>query len=43
MFIYFNDNQIRDYVFKSYTIVYKIQIDNNSVEIFEFIKYMEKL
>ena len=41
--IYFNDNQIRDYVFKGYTIVYKIQIDNNSVEIFEFIKYMEKL
>ena len=41
--IYFNDNQIRDYIFKGYTIVYKIQIDNNSVEIFEFIKYMEKL
>ena len=41
--IYFNDNQIRDYVFKRYTIVYKIQTDNNTVEIFEFIKYMEKL
>ena len=41
--IYFNDNQIRDYIFKGYTIVYKILTDNNSVEIFEFIKYMEKL
>jgi plasmid stabilization system protein ParE len=36
--IYFEDNSVRDYVFKGYTIVYRIE--NENVEIFEFIKYM---
>jgi plasmid stabilization system protein ParE len=41
--IYFNDELIRDYVFKGYTIVYKINSEFEIVEIFEFIKYMEAL
>ncbi|WP_309609652.1 type II toxin-antitoxin system RelE/ParE family toxin [Flavobacterium sp.] len=41
--IYFNNELIRDYVFKGYTIVYRINSDFKSIEIFEFIKYMESL
>lgn len=41
--IYFNDNFIRDYVFKGYKVVYKIHPSEDLVEIFEFIKYMDKL
>ena len=41
--IYFEDESIRDYVFKGYTIVYRILNESEIVEIFEFIKYMEKL
>ena len=41
--IYFEDELIRDYDFKGYTIVYKINVSSNRVEIFEFIKYMESL
>jgi plasmid stabilization system protein ParE len=39
--IYFDNESIRDYVFKGYTIVYRIE--NENVEIFEFIKYMNSL
>jgi plasmid stabilization system protein ParE len=39
--IYFDNESIRDYVFKGYTIVYRIE--NENIEIFEFIKYMNSL
>jgi len=29
--IYFNDNNIRDMIFKGYTIVYEIDLDNNRI------------
>ena len=35
--IYFNDNNIRDLIFKGYTIVFRIHGDN--IEIFGFVKY----
>ncbi|MEO8233994.1 MAG: type II toxin-antitoxin system RelE/ParE family toxin [Flavobacterium sp.] len=41
--IYFNNISIRDYVFKGYTIVYFINEPKDTVEVFEFIKYMESL
>lgn len=41
--IYFDNNLIRDYIFKGYTIVYFINESNNTVEVFEFVKYMETL
>lgn len=41
--IYFEDETIRDYVFKGYTIVYRIHDEQQTIEIFEFIKYMESL
>jgi plasmid stabilization system protein ParE len=33
--IYFNDENIRDMVFKGYTIVYKINIQKNLIEILD--------
>jgi hypothetical protein len=41
--IYIEDELVRDYVFKGYTIVYRINEIENTVEIFGFIKYMETL
>ena len=41
--IYFEDEFIRDYTFKGYTIVYFINQEKNQVEILEFIKHMESL
>ncbi len=41
--IYFDDELIRDYVFKGYTSVYKINQVNNTIEVFGFIKYRETL
>ncbi len=40
---YSNDELIRDYIFKGYTIVYEINEKENIVIIFELIKYMENL
>lgn len=39
--IYFEDELIRDYVFKGYTIVFKIDIEKKAIFIFGFIKYQE--
>ena len=39
--IYYNDESIRDYVFKRYVSVYKIEDD--FVTVFGFIKYKESL
>lgn len=36
--IYFNDVKIRDYIFKSYTIVYRIDELEEKVEVFGIIK-----
>lgn len=41
--IYFDNEFIRDYIFKGYTIVYLINQDEDRVEIFEFIKHMQNL
>lgn len=35
--IYFDDQNIRDLIFKGYTIVYRI--NNNVIEVFGFVKY----
>lgn len=38
--IYFDDKNIRDLVFKGYTIVFRINKD--SIEVFGFVKYQDK-
>lgn len=35
--IWFDDQNIRDLIFKGYTIVYRI--NNNTIEVFGFVKY----
>ena len=40
---HYNDNYIRDYVFKGYSIVYYIDIDEDSISIFGFIKHKKSL
>ncbi|WP_425595549.1 type II toxin-antitoxin system RelE/ParE family toxin [Saccharicrinis aurantiacus] len=37
--IYFEDNTIRDLIFKGYTIVFRINIDQ--IEVFGFVKYQK--
>ena len=41
--IYYDDENIRDYVFKGYTSVYKIDTENQLVTVFGFIKHKETL
>ena len=41
--IYYDDENIRDYVFKGYTSVYKIDTENKLVTVFGFIKHKETL
>jgi plasmid stabilization system protein ParE len=41
--IYYDDENIRDYVFKGYTSVYKIDLEQNTVTVFGFIKYKNEL
>ncbi|MCW3787741.1 type II toxin-antitoxin system RelE/ParE family toxin [Plebeiibacterium sediminum] len=38
--IYFEDANIRDFIFKGYTIVFRI--NNEVIEVFGFVKYQEK-
>ena len=40
---YFDDENIRDYVFKGYTTIYKVEENINTVTVFGFIKYKESL
>ncbi|MDQ6529280.1 type II toxin-antitoxin system RelE/ParE family toxin [Flavobacterium sp. LHD-85] len=40
---YFDDENIRDYVFKGYVSVYEVDTDKNIVFIFGFIKYKDSL
>ncbi|MBI9069167.1 MAG: type II toxin-antitoxin system RelE/ParE family toxin [Salinivirgaceae bacterium] len=37
--IYFDDNSIRDLIFKGYTIVFRI--NQNQIEVFGFVKFQE--
>ena len=39
--IWFNDEDIRDLIFKGYTIVYRI--NKNTIEVFGFVKYQNSL
>lgn len=41
--IYFNDDFIRDLVYKGYTIVFKINKEANQIEVFGFVKYQNGL
>lgn len=41
--IYFDDENIRDYVFKGYTAVYYVDIEKNTVSVFGFIKHKNSL
>jgi mRNA-degrading endonuclease RelE of RelBE toxin-antitoxin system len=40
---YFDNENIRDYVFKGYVLVYEVDIEKNIVFVFSFIKYKESL
>lgn len=40
--IFFEDEEIRDMVFKGYVVVYRINTDKEMVEVFGFTKYQEK-
>lgn len=40
---YIDYENIRDYVFKGYVIIYEIDIEKNIVSVFGFIKYKEYL
>lgn len=41
--IYFDDESIRDYIFKGYTIVYKVKMETNEIIVFGLIKYKNSL
>jgi plasmid stabilization system protein ParE len=41
--IYFEDEFIRDYIFKGYTIVFKIDMQNQEIIVFGFIKHQSSL
>ena len=41
--IYFDDELIRDYIFKGYTIVFKINMKNQIIIVFGFIKHQASL
>lgn len=40
---YYDDENIRDYVFKGYVSVYYINVEKNTVYLFGFIKYKDSL
>ena len=41
--IYFDNELIRDYIFKGYTIVFKVDLTEKTIYAFGFIKYKELL
>jgi plasmid stabilization system protein ParE len=41
--IYYKKENIRDYVFKGYTCVYEIDVDQDVIIVFGFIKYKNSL
>lgn len=40
---YFENEYIRDYVFKGYVCIYEVDIEQKTVSVFGFIKYKESL
>lgn len=40
--IFFNRDDIRDLIYKGYVIIYRIDKENNSIDVFGFTKYEEK-
>ncbi|WP_396169531.1 type II toxin-antitoxin system RelE/ParE family toxin [Flavobacterium sp.] len=40
---YFDNENIRDYVFKGYVVVYEVDIEKKIVYVFGFIKYKDSL
>jgi plasmid stabilization system protein ParE len=40
---YIKNENIRDYVFKGYLVVYEVDIEKNIVSVFGFIKYKQSL
>lgn len=41
--IYFEDELVRDYIFKGYTVVFKIDMEKQMLIVFGFIKYKASL
>lgn len=41
--IYYEDENIRDLIFKGYKIIYQIKPVENTIEVFGFINYQEQL
>ncbi len=41
--IYFDDELIRDYIFKGYTITFKVNLQKKEIIVFGFIKYKNSL
>ena len=41
--IYFDDENIRDYVFKGYVAVYEVDVEQEIVSVFSFIKFKDSL
>ncbi|HUH74169.1 MAG TPA: type II toxin-antitoxin system RelE/ParE family toxin [Chitinophagales bacterium] len=39
--IYFDSNEVRDFIYKGYTIVFRIS--QNTIEIFGFVKYQDSI
>jgi plasmid stabilization system protein ParE len=40
---YIDEENIRDYVFKGYVVVYEVDLENEIVSVFGFIKYKDSL
>ena len=40
---YFENDNIRDYVFKGYVVIYEVDIENKRISVFGFIKYKDSL
>jgi mRNA-degrading endonuclease RelE of RelBE toxin-antitoxin system len=40
---YFENENIRDYVFKGYVVIYEVDIENEIVSVFGFIKYKDSI
>jgi mRNA-degrading endonuclease RelE of RelBE toxin-antitoxin system len=40
---YIDDENIRDYVFKGYVVVYEVDVERKIVSVFGFIKYKDSL
>ena len=41
--IYFEDESIRDYIFKGYTVVYKVKMETNEIIVFGLLKFYKLL